>query len=425
MSNIFQRTYQSLFKRSLPVVSTVTTESLYSMIVNMQGEGKLMVVTPENAMKLNTVFACIKLITDTYTLVTPKIKYETSNGIVTDTRHDQVTLLQKEPNPLMSAVNFKIDLVAKYLLYGHGYAKKIRDPFTGRPTQYKDLPSENVMRLLDGENRLVAYQYTNGSVNEIIEIQDMIDICDIFGKSRISQNANALQEYASIRDYGKEMFKKGAYISGFIHGDKPMDADSRDAIVSSWVSRTGKGEPGILPHGYKYEPLKHNIPMADAGIVLARDTTARDICGMFGVPPSLIGVEGAADNKGEADFNSFLTTTIAPLCILIESELNRKIFRASEKTHFVSHDLRGIYRISMKERYEAHRIAINAGFQTPAEVRELEGINPSTDPTAKELMKPLNMIPGSLWLEYYQKLIEKNEFAQTNNKHTAGSDKED
>jgi HK97 family phage portal protein len=388
----------------------------------MQGEGKLMVVTPENAMKLNTVFSCVKLITDTYTLVSPKIKYETPQGIISDPRHDQATLLKREPNPLMSWTNFAIDLVARYELYGHGYAKLIKDPFTGRPVQYKELPSENVMRLLDGENRLIAYQYTNGNVNEIIQVEDMIDICDIFGKSRISQNASSLQEYSAIRDYGKEMFKKGSFISGFIYGDKPMDPDSRDAMVSSWTKRTSNGEPGILPHGYKYEPLKHNIPMADAGIVLARDTTSRDICAMFGVPPSLVGIEGAADNKGEADFNSFLTTTIAPLCILIESEFNRKIFRKTEKSHFVSHDLRGIYRISMKDRYEAHRTAINAGFLSPAEVRELEGINPSTDPTAKELMKPLNMIPGSLWLEYYQKLIEKDDFTKTNNKHTAGSD---
>jgi phage portal protein BeeE len=45
----------------------------------------------------------------------------------------------------------------------------------------------------------------------------------------------------------------------------------------------------------------------------------------------------------------------------------------------------GLLRPTLRERYEAHRIGIEAGFLTPNEVRELEDRPPLPEPAAGRL----------------------------------------
>lgn len=399
--NIIQKTINNILGRN----AVVTTESLWALAMSWNMEnGTLLEVTPESAQRLNTVYSCVKLITDTYSIISPKIKFETDKGIFVDPKHDQNALLKKQPNKRESAINFRIELIANYLYTGHGYAKIIKNS-VGRPVEWKLLPTSCVNRMVDREDNLLYYQYTQGGILENIQIPDMIDIADIYGKSRITQNAHSLQEYHAIRQYGTDMFKNGSFISGYIFGDKPLDQQGRDALLRAFKERNKNGETAILPHGYKYEPLRHNIPMGDAAMVMAKTTSDRDVCRIFGVPPSLIGVNEAADNKGESDFNSFLTTTIAPICVLVESELNRKIFRTKEENYFVSHDLSEAYRFSLKERMESYRIGIHSGIMNADEARAKIGMNPTEDGSGKEFMKPLNMIPASQWASYYENQI--------------------
>lgn len=402
--NLFNRLSDAIFNRS-----QVTTESLYALAMSWSmDQGTLLPISPESAQKLNTVFSCVKMITDTYAIIVPKIRVENESGVVTDNQHDQNTLLKRSPNSLQSSIEFRIEILANYLYYGHGYAEIIRNAY-GRPKEYKILDPNAVIRLLDSEEKLVLYEYTKGKVNKKIQISDMIDISDIYGKSRIIQNTSALQEYAAIRQYGTDMFKNGTHISGYIFGDKALDAAGRDALLKAFKTRYKNGEPAILPAGYKYEQMKQNVPMGDAAFVMAKTTTDRDICRIFGVPPTLVGVDQAADNKGEADFNSFLTTTMAPICTLIEAEFTRKIFRPKESNYFVYHDLTEAYRFSLKERMESYRIAIHAGFMNADEARSKIGMNPTDDGTGKEYMKPLNMIPASQWNKYYESMIKNKD----------------
>lgn len=399
---LIDRTIGNLIRRY-----AVTTSSLYAMAMDLnQTTGALLNVSAESAKRLNTVFSCVRLICETYTLVTPKIMYEKNNTNLKDGEHDQNRLLKFEVNKLQSSVEFRKQLVADYLLNGHGYAQIIRKGLAGRPVEYKILPFECVVRNVDLEGLLVNYTYNRGDRRYIIEVEDMIDIADIYGESRISQNKTALQEYEAIRQFGRDTYSNGTWITGYIFGDKPLNAEGLEILRSKFQDKTKNGEVGILPQGFKYEQLRQNLPIADAAVVMAKSSTDRDVCRIFQVPPSLLGVSEHADNKGEADFNQFLATTIAPLCLLIEAELNRKIFRIKEKTHFVTHELKGLYRTSLKERYESHRIAINSGFMNPDEAREVEGMNPTEDGSGRAYIKPLNMIPSNLWEDYYRNQLQ-------------------
>lgn len=204
-----------------------------------------------------------------------------------------------------------------------------------------------------------------------------------------------------------DMYENGVALSGYIFGDKPLDKEGREMLRSSFESKykDKDGQVGILPHGFRYEQLKYNLPMADAQTIESKKLSIQDIARIYRVPLTLLGLSETADNKGESEYNNFLTTTIAPIVILKEAEYNRKIFRLSEKNVYVKGELKGLYRASMRERYEAHRIALNAGFMNDDEVREIEDMNPKLDGTGKLYAKQLNTIPSTLWEEYHKQIL--------------------
>ncbi|MBK8698361.1 MAG: phage portal protein [Saprospiraceae bacterium] len=374
-------------------------------------------VTPDVAHKFNALYACVNLITETKTLVGAKIYRSTLTGKELVYKHDQVKLLTRNVNDYQSFTEWEKQWVASYLIWGSGYAEIIRNP-VGRPIEYHNLNAWDVTPKIVKRKRVYIIQ-EEGQKERIIQADDMLHLCDISyngeagGTSRISSNADALKEYGSIQNYSREMYENGVYMSGYIYGDATLTPEVGEKLRSTFEGKfsSKSGGVGILPKGFKYEPMKYNLPMADAQMIAAKNSTIEDIARMFRVPLTLIQRGEYADNKGDNEYNTYLAVVIAPLCILIESEFNRKLFRPSEirQNYYVKFELKGLERTNMKDRYEAHRIAINAGFMNADEVRQVEGMNPTDDGSGAEYMKPLNSIPGTMWNKDFDHLMkEKN-----------------
>lgn len=377
--------------------------------------GSVAVVTPQTALCITAIYSCNEFICDTCSLISPKIYKYDLLGKQLDRTHDQNYLLTKEPNSYTSNVEFDKIWTMSYNIWGNGYAEIIRNKY-GRPIEYVNLlPWEVKVLFKDGEK---YYLYKNGTNAErVISAKDMLHLAKpsfdnrTAADSPITLNAKSINSGLSIHQYGDDMYSNGVQLSGYIYGDKPLDASGREVLRSSFESKykEKKGQVGILPHGFKYEQLKYNLPMADANIIQAKKLSVEDISRIYRVPLALLNATETADNKSEIMYNIFLSTCIAPIQLLKAAELNRKIFRPKEKlTHYVKYELKGLYRTSMQERYEAHRIAINAGFMNPDEVREIEDMNPTIDGTGKEYMKPLNSIPASMWNKFYENQITQN-----------------
>ena len=174
-----------------------------------------------------------------------------------------------------------------------------------------------------------------------------------------------------------------------------------------------------LPMDYDYEPLKYSLPFADAQIIEAKKFNVEEVARIFGVPLSLLGRGESADNKAEKEYNTFLSTVIAPLTILLENEHNRKLFSPTERGRFyIKFELKGLYRADMLVRYQAHQIALNQGFMCKDEVRDVEGMNPIPDGLGKTFYQMLDTIPLDQAEAYYQDLIENKQTKDKQNDTT-------
>lgn len=372
------------------------------------------VVTPRTAMSITAIFSCVELICDTCSLISPKIYKQDLLGKQIDFEHDQYTLLSREVNSYTSTIEFDKIWTRDYLIWGNGYAE-IKRNARGRPVEYVNLlPWEIEVIFKDGEKRYI-YSPANGEKRTIAS-KNMLHLSKISSdhtkaaESPISLNSTSINDHLTVIQYGQDMYKNGVQLSGYIFGDKPLDGTAREALRTQFESKykDKSGQVGILPHGFKYEQLKYNLPMADANIIEAKKLGVEDISRIYRVPEVLLNLSETADNKSESMYNIFLTTTIAPIQILKDKEYTRKIFRTSEKSHYVKHELKGLYRTSMKERYEAHSMAINAGWLKKNEVREIEDYNKLDGDIGDQIMVPLNMIPASLVNKYYENMIANN-----------------
>ncbi|MBW3216546.1 phage portal protein, partial [Salmonella enterica subsp. enterica serovar Javiana] len=79
-------------------------------------------VKGKNALKVATVFACIKILSESVSKLPLKIYQEDEYGIQRGTKHYLNNLLRLRPNPYMSSMNFFGALEAQKNLYGNSYS---------------------------------------------------------------------------------------------------------------------------------------------------------------------------------------------------------------------------------------------------------------------------------------------------------------
>jgi HK97 family phage portal protein len=301
-------------------------------------------------------------------------------------------------------------MVADFLLYGNAYALILRSG--GRVVGLRRLEPEMVepyILEMDGvEERW--YKVTNDKrATTAYNQADVIHLMDfnfdgIKGLSRIQLKRNTITDAGQIQIYSTDMYKDGVSVSGYLESDRVIGKEELDYLRKKFEQQATTKNGGIaaLPQGFKYHQMQYNLPFADAELVEAKKFGVEDIARIFGVPLSLIQRSDLADNKADAEYNRFLATTIAPLTILLENEHNRKLFTPSERgRYYMKFELKGLYRVDMLTRYQAHQIALSHGFMNKDEVRDVEGMNPIEANLGQTYYQMLNTIPLAQAETYY------------------------
>jgi HK97 family phage portal protein len=399
--------FSRLFRAKPTQTRAVDIENFFLPMQAMGG--KNIVVTTKKSINLGVIFECIDVIKRTLTLVTPKVIEQRTDGKYPAVNHPLYPLINIQPYTLYTASDYYGQMIADYLLYGNAYAYIIRD--RGQVVGLKRLEPENVEPYIldfDGmEERW--YKVSNERIPTAVSQQDMVHLMDfnfdgIKGLSRIQLKRSTITDAGQIQAYSTDMYKDGVSVSGYLETDRVIGKDELDYLRRKFEQQATSKNGGIaaLPQGFKYHALQYNLPFADAELVEAKKYSVEDIARIFGVPLSLIQRSDMADNKADAEYNRFLATTIAPLTILLENEHNRKLFINDRARYYMKFELKGLYRVDMLTRYQAHQIALSHGFMNKDEVRDVEGMNQIPQGQGQVFYQMLNTIPLDQAATYYQ-----------------------
>ena len=344
------------------------------------GSGKS--VTVQSAIQLSTVYACVRVISETIASL-PLGIYETVNdGNEKATDHPLYRLLHDEPNSEMTSFVFREVMLAHLLLYGNSYSQIIRSGKNQVIGLYPLLPDHmDVDR--DSKGNLTYTYTTSDGKTVLIKPRDVLHIPGlgfdgVMGYSPIALEKNAIGLGIASEEYGSKFFSNGARPSGIL--THPNTVKNPKALRESWNSAYGgssnSNRVAILEEGMKFEPIA--IPNNEAQFLETRKFQVDEICRIFRVPPHLVGnLEHATFSNIEHQSIDFAVHTIRPWLVRIEQAMNRALLSEQEKGRFfVQFNIDGLMRGDYKSRMEGYAIGRQNGWLSANDIRALENQNP-------------------------------------------------
>lgn len=138
--------------------------------------------------------------------------------------------------------------------------------------------------------------------------------------------------------YANYIMQNGAKPSGMFTTEQVIpDAKYKEIaarLKEAWTNMLGSrnqdlSKPGqgmLLDQGMKYTPIDM-LTLQDADAAALKLQTMKRICGLFGVPASMLGIGESKYNNTQTQLDEFYKTTMYPTVINIEQKLKQHLLR--------------------------------------------------------------------------------------------------
>lgn len=335
------------------------------------------VVSQETALSLTAFHRCVQLIADQ---VASLPLHAQKDG----ERLEKSPSLVQKPNPFESRQETIFAIVASLLMHGNaicilGGFDRLQYPTVLYPVD----PTQVAFRMVDGE----LFYKINGvlySRSDVLHIKGFTLPGHPLGMGVIQTQTNALSHGLALHDYAARHFSESAVPPGIITFSDEVTAEEAKQFKREWVSVHGGGsrEPAVLTAGATFK--EYNLTPEVSQFIESRKFSAAEICNMFGVPQSFLGVPGDTRTYSNVEQESlnFLKWCLSPWLVRIENAFSELLPRGTEAKFNVD----ALLRTDTKTRYEAHAIGLSSKFLTVNEVRALENRTPL--PGGDEIAKP-------------------------------------
>ena len=340
-------------------------------------------VDEESALKISTVYACVKVISDTIASLPLNLLKELTNGDSEKAKqHPLYTILKDVPNSEMSSFTFREMLMTNLLLWGNAYALIKRNK-NGEITELYPLKSKNMVVERDMTTNAIKYTYTNNrgitktySPKQIFHIP-AFSFDGIIGVSPITYAREAMGLALATEEFGARFFGNGARPGGVL--EHPGVLKDPEKLRESWnkvyQGTANSHKVAVLEEGMKY----HEIGMSpeDSQFLQTRSFQIAEICRIFRVPPHMVGdLSRSTFSNIEHQSIDFVVHTIRPWLVRWEQAITRALLSEEERTiYYAKFNVDGLMRGDFVTRMNGYAIARQNGWMSANEIRSLENMN--------------------------------------------------
>lgn len=397
--NIVRTTFHRLFSWGSEAVPPVNTVSSWGGVQ----------ISPELALSLSTVWACAWRYAMTISTL-PFFLFETGpkNSSRRLTDHPLAGILYERPNAEMSASSFWQAIVLGMMMWGAGYAKKLK--IDGRVVGLVPWRPEftTVYRNPGGGLR---YRYAPNGINllgEDLAADDVFVVMDrtIDGYtpvSRIKFGANSMADALSADRASAMSWKNGLRASGILSVAQWLKKEQRDMYRERLAEFMGQGTGAstdkqggimIVENATKFEAI--SMKPADLELLSSRKFSIEELCRWYDVPPILIG----HSQEGQTMWGSgveqiilgWLKLGLGPILVRIEQEVARQLLTPEERaTLFAKFNLNALLRGDANTRSMFLTRLVQGSIMVPNEARALEEMEPL--PGGDDLLVQSSMVP--------------------------------
>lgn len=313
------------------------------------------------ALSIPVVSGYVDLICNTFAMIPFKLYKETiedgkrSTEEVADNR---VKIINEETTDTLDGFQFKKAICEDYLMGkgGYAYIKKINNEFVGlfyveedKITIQKN--SDSIFKRFD-----VMVDGRTFKNHEFIKLlRNTKDGAS--GKGLTDEISQALETAFRRLKYEYELTATGGSRKGFLKSQKHLDDKSIKALKKAWEDYyAGNANTVVLNDGIEFQEASNSSQQNE--INEKTKTFAGEIATLFHL----------SDN-----FDDFIKNAIMPIATAFATALNRDFLLEKEKpSYYFAPDTKELLKGSLKERYDAYRIAITTGFKTRNEIRYME-----------------------------------------------------
>jgi HK97 family phage portal protein len=356
------------------------------------------IVTEKNALCISTVYTCVTILAEAVASLPCRLMRSTPEGDSPANDHALWALLVESPNSEMTAFTFWQTIVGSSALAGNGYAQILRDP-SGAPESIwplHPLKTEPV-RNTDGKLAYKTHDGMNEGTYRIIRSEDVLhfplfSLDAIKGLSPVDAAREAFALAKAQEKYGARWFANGAQPGSLLinKGPKP-DPKAQQEFREAWQaahSGVQQHKQGILWGEWSLETI--GLSPEASQFLVSRNYQRSDIAAMYKVPAHMVGsLEKMSNNNYTGQQMGFVTDTLRPILMRIESEIKRKLLKSSR--FFVEFDTTERQRGDFQAMMQSIALARQWGVLDADECRTMLGYAPRGG-AAKLLITQVNML---------------------------------
>ena len=346
------------------------------------------VIDRDKVLMIPAVSSAVGLICDSFAMIPFKL-YEksTKDGRKQTSEIDdnRVNIINYDTGDTLDGFQFKKAICEDYLLGkgGYAYIKKTGNTFIGLNyvEEKKVVFEKNTDAIFKNYKIIVDGKYYK-PFNFIKLLRNTKN--GAYGRGYTEEISKSLETAYKRILYELDLMKTGGNKKGFLKSQKHLDKEGMETLKNAWNEYfAGNSSCLILNDGMEFQEASNTS--VENQLNEKNKTFDDEIKEIFHI-----------GNSNE----SFIKETIMPIANAFCTALNRDfLLEREKKSYYFAPDYTELMRGSIKERYEAYKIAIETGFKTRNEVRYLEGDD------ALEGLDLINISLGSVLLDPKTKQI--------------------
>lgn len=360
------------------------------------------VVSAEGALAQATVFACVRLISESVGML-PLILYRrmAPRGKERATNHPLYTILHTLPNPELTPSELWENLVGHVALWGNAYCEIEYDLAGRRRALWPLRPDRMEVGVNDRNERTYVYTTPNGRRLglerwRVWHVRGWGTDAWV-GKSPISLAREAIGLALATEEYGSRFFGNDSRPGGALRHPGKLTPAAADRLRGSWESAHGgmgnAHRVAVLEEGIEWQTI--GIAPEDAQFLETRQFQDTKICSIYRVPPHMIGIVDSSTSWGtgiEQQGIGYVSYTLMPYLVRITQSLGRDLLTTAERTElFAEYLTDALVRGDIGARYSAYSVGRTGGWLSVNDIRERENMNPVDG--GDGYLQPLNMAP--------------------------------
>jgi HK97 family phage portal protein len=334
-------------------------------------------VDGDKALRLSAVWACVRVLSDTISSL--------PIDVYRDDEHIDTPPVLQEPAAGYPAHDWIAAVMQSLLLRGNAYGLiTARNASNLLPTQVELVHPDRVSLSLDPEDGSVSYRIS-GQEFDRTDVWHVRAFCQpgaVLGMSPIAHHAETVGVGLAAQRFGAEFFPADVPV-GILKpapggptwdpGTTDGKGSTREQLAGSWKQYRQRRPGVIVMEGVEFE--KVGVDPDDSQFLESQKFTVQQVARVYGVPPEMIASEaGGSLTYANVEQRSldFLTYSLNPWIVRIEHALGRLLPRNQS----VKLNADALLRTTTRERFDAYKVAVETGFLTIDEIRELEDLPP-------------------------------------------------